>query len=668
MKLRLRIIVFGFFLAFLIAFQFCEKKSLPSVTTSSVSDVTYVNAISGGVVTNNGGAEVTSRGICWNTTENPTITSEKTADGVGNGTFKSTLTGLAASTTYFIRAYATNSEGTSYGEQLRFTTLIKPPEADFSANPTSITAGGSVQFTDLSANSPSGWTWNFGDGSSGTEKNPLHVYPAEGNYTVTLTVTNVSGSSTRKKDNYIAVAPAVIIPLADFIFSKDKIKTGETVQFTDKSSNAPTGWKWSFGDDSTSTLQNPLHKYSASGIFTVSLVATNSAGSNTKTIANCISVDPQVPDAAFTASITVVPVGQSIQFTDQSANSPSAWTWDFGDGSSSALRNPTHVYANSGNYTVSLTVTNVSGSDTETKTNYISAGLPPNAQFTVSQANPKVDQAVRFTDQSTGNPLKWSWDFGDKLTSQVQNPDHAYSAMGKYTVSLTVTNAFGSDTETKSDYLDVMPLPPVADFIAEPTSIFEGEKIQFTDKSLNNPIEWGWNFDDASEDTSRNPLHGYGNTGIYSPSLSVANRSGSDTRKKTNYIIVSRRIEAETADTIKTGTIDSNDPGFTGTGFVNLDNRQGTYAVWKINLRGGRYTVEVRYANGSSERIMDVYVNNVLRINNLAFPPTGSWSTWSSVTFPLDLSTADNYLKLVGDNPNSGPSLDRFILTPVVRK
>jgi PKD repeat protein len=581
MKLLTRIIVSGFFLACLVSFQHCEKKSLPSVTTSSISGITYINANSGGIVTNNGGAEVTSRGICWDSTQSPTIACVKTSDGAGNGAFSSKLAGLKASTTYYVRAYATNSEGTSYGEQVSFTTLIKPPEAEFKADKVRIPAGGNIQFSDLSANSPSTWLWNFGDAVTSNEKNPSHVYSSEGTYTVSLTVTNISGSNTKTKDNYITVDPATIAPVAD-----------------------------------------------------------------------------------FTSSQTIVLVGQAVQFTDQSANKPSSWTWDFGDGSSSALRNPSHAYANAGKYTVSLTSSNASGSDTETKTDYISAGIPPSAGFTVSQANPKVNQSVRFTDQSTNNPVRWSWDFGDGQTSELQNPDHAYATIAKFTVSLTVTNIFGSSTETKKDYLDIQPPAPVADFIASPTSLFEGGTVQFTDRSLNNPTSWNWNFDDASEDTRQNPVHAYSNIGIYNPSLTVSNRSGTDTRKRTNYIIVSRRFEAETADTIKTGTIDSNDPGFTGTGFVNFENKQGTYAVWKINLKGGHFFIEVRYANGSTDRAMDVYVNNVLRINNLTFPSTGSWTTWTQLTFPLDLSTGDNWLKMVGDNPESGPSLDNFIVRP----
>lgn len=587
MKLPSGIIVSVVFAALILTFQDCEKKSLPSVKTLPISVVTQVMAISGGEVTNNGGAKVISRGICWNTSQEPTTTCDKTSDGSGNGAFSSNISGLTAGTIYYIRAYASNSEGTAYGQQLSFTTL-----------------------QDTSAK----------------------------------------------------------IPVADFIFSKSRVKIGENIQFTDKSKNSPTKWKWSFGDDSTSTLQNPVHKYTSSGLFTVSLTASNYAGSDTKSIINCITVDPQAPSAEFTASLTIVSVGQTIQFTDQSLNSPSSWTWDFGDGSSSALKNPAHSYANPGKFTVSLIVSNLSGTDTKTKAEYITVGNAPNTEFTVSIANPRINQAVTFTDQSTNNPVKWSWDFGDNSTSQAQNPQHVYTATGKYTVSLTATNAFGTSTKSKTDYIDVMPLPPVADFVAEPTTIIEGQRVQFTDRSTNNPTSWGWNFDDASEDTVQNPRHGYGNIGVYTITLSVSNRSGTSSRTRRNYIIVTRKIESENADTIKTGIIDSRDPGFSGSGFLNLDNSQGTYAVWKINLRGGHYNLEIRYANGSINRPMDVYINNVLIVNNLDFPGTGSWSSWRTISIPVDLASGDNYLKMVGDNPESGPNLDTFVLTPVVTK
>lgn len=93
----------------------------PTVTTSNVTDITSTSAICGGVVANSGGADVTARGVCWSTTENPTISDAHTSDGTGTGTFTSSLTNLTPQTTYYIRAYATNEVGTAYGEQKIFT-------------------------------------------------------------------------------------------------------------------------------------------------------------------------------------------------------------------------------------------------------------------------------------------------------------------------------------------------------------------------------------------------------------------------------------------------------------------------------------------------------------------------------------------------------------------
>jgi len=118
-------------------------------------------------------------------------------------------------------------------------------------------------------------------------------------------------------------------------------------------------------------------------------------------------------------------------------------------------------------------------------------------------------------------------------------------------------------------------------------------------------------------------------------------------------------IQAEEADTIKTGSINNNDQGYTGTGFVNLDNVEGTYVVWMINLpTPDSYTVTVRYANGSTDRTMNIYVNHVLKKASFNFPSTGSWTTWQTLSFQLDLAEGLNHLKFSGSNPNSGPSLD----------
>jgi uncharacterized protein (TIGR02145 family) len=368
-------VIFIFCICLIAVLQSC-KKEIPAVTTRAASEITQTSAKSGGDVTDNGGAEVTDRGVCWGTASDPVLGSNKTNDGTGNGTFTSSITGLTASTLYYIRAYAINSEGIGYGDQVSFTTSEIPPVADFSASTTTITAGQSVQFTDQSTNNPASWSWNFGDGTTSTTQSPSHPYSAAGTYTVTLTVTNSAGSDTETKTNYIKVNPVVVTPVAAFTASATIITAGQSVQFTDQSTNNPASWSWNFGDGTTSTTKSPAHVYSTAGTYTVSLTATNSAGSDIETKTNYIRVNPPIviPIAAFTASATSIIAGQSVQFTDQSTNNPVSWSWNFGDGTTSTTKSPAHVYSTAGTYTVSLTATNSAGSDIETKTNYISVG------------------------------------------------------------------------------------------------------------------------------------------------------------------------------------------------------------------------------------------------------------------------------------------------------
>ena len=157
------------------------------------------------------------------------------------------------------------------------------------------------------------------------------------------------------------------------------------------------------------------------------------------------------PTANFTYSPATPTVGQTVSFTDTSTGSPTYWSWNFGDSTTSTARNPTKTYATAGSYTVNLTVTNTSGSHSTSKTVTVSsAGTPPTANFTWSPASPTAGQAVSFTSTSTGSPTSFLWNFGDGGTSTTTSPSHTYASAGSYAATLTATNAAGSNAKTQT--------------------------------------------------------------------------------------------------------------------------------------------------------------------------------------------------------------------------
>ncbi|MDW5549690.1 PKD domain-containing protein [Methanosarcina sp.] len=338
------------------------------------------------------------------------------------------------------------------------TVPFKAPVTAFSAAPTSGEASLKVQFTDKSTPFPytdkstgvsTSWKWSFGDGTYSTVQYPSHTYSKAGNYTVSLTIKNAKGSDTKTIKNYIVVND-LKAPVAVFSASPTSGKAPLNVAFTDKSTGSPASWQWSFGDGSRSFVQNPVHKYTKAGKYTVSLTVKNNGGSSTVAKTGYIQVRDKLV-AAFSLSPTSGKAPLNVAFTDKSTGTPSGWIWDFGDGSKSFIQSPTHKYSKAGKYTISLTVKNDKGSNTVTKTNYITVIDKPVAAFSASPTSGKAPLNVTFTDKSTGSPASWQWSFGDGSRSFVQNPVHKYTKAGKYTVSLTVKNAKGSNIKTMSE-------------------------------------------------------------------------------------------------------------------------------------------------------------------------------------------------------------------------
>jgi PKD repeat protein len=270
--------------------------------------------------------------------------------------------------------------------------------------------------------------------------------------------------SQKKSDSTAPTTPIVRLK-ADFRAVPRSGSAPLTVQFTDLSTSklGIATWSWDFGDGGTSTEQNPMYGYTAAGVYTVALTITGPEGSDTATKANHVSVSAPAGDiaAGFTAlpSSGVKPL--SVQFTDisTSVSGITSWSWDFGDGGTSTLQFPLYEYVTEGTYDVSLTVSGLDGSDTETKTAFIQvyASGEITASFFATPPSGDVPLEVWFTDTSlaTSGITSWSWVFGDGGTSTEQFPNYTYNSAGKYTVSLTVSGPDGSDTKTVADCITV---------------------------------------------------------------------------------------------------------------------------------------------------------------------------------------------------------------------
>ena len=164
------------------------------------------------------------------------------------------------------------------------------------------------------------------------------------------------------------------------------------------------------------------------------------------------------PSADFRASPVQGATPLTVQFSDRSGGNVISYLWDFGDGEQSTQRNPTHTYLAPGTYTITLSVVGRGGADAETKRDYITVFIPALVpDFSADKTETAVGENIQFTDLSTGDPTSWEWDFNDDgiVDSTAQNPSHSYANHGLYTVSLTISNPIGLDTELKTDYIRV---------------------------------------------------------------------------------------------------------------------------------------------------------------------------------------------------------------------
>ncbi len=254
--------------------------------------------------------------------------------------------------------------------------------------------------------------------------------------------------------------------------------------------------------------------------------------------------------ANFAATPLSGPAPLTVTFTNSSTNA-SGYLWTFGDGATSTEVNPIHSYAQAGVYTVTLTATGPGGSQTLTRTHYITVFEPVIASFSATPLSGTAPLTVTFSNSSTG-ATDYLWDFGTGATLTVINPTYTYAQPGVYTVTLIASDGVVTDTLTRTNYITVYE-PVVADFVAVPLTGTVPLTVTFTNSSAG-ATDFLWDFGDGTPgSTAINPTHSYTQAAVYTVTLTATGPSGSHTLTRTNYITVTEPVVAAFSATPLTG-------------------------------------------------------------------------------------------------------------------
>jgi len=248
------------------------------------------------------------------------------------------------------------------------------PDADITTSQSNGEEPLDIQFTDASSSDDgiTSWDWNFGDGNASTVQNPTHTFEQDGIYIVLLTVTDRNGDSDSSSTTITVNDTA---PSAAFLLTASGVNepVNVTLSNNSESHDGITNYLWDFGDNHTSTEENPLHTYTQNGIYSISLTVKEEDG-NSDTHIESITIEDSSPIADFSANPVYGNEPLNISFTDLSNayDGITSWTWSFGDGYSSTEQNPAHTYSQDGSYTVTLSVIDEDGSpDSYTQANMI---------------------------------------------------------------------------------------------------------------------------------------------------------------------------------------------------------------------------------------------------------------------------------------------------------
>ncbi|MCL2072372.1 MAG: PKD domain-containing protein [Marinilabiliaceae bacterium] len=441
---------------------------------------------------------------------------------------------------------------TNAGYKIIFQCFGNSPVADFSVN-TEESCNGYFIFTDLSTNYPESWEWDFGDGNTSYQKNPTHQYAQNGLYTVSLTAANNMGEDTIEKQNFLIVdmpeAPEIenIIACIDDYFDIELDLDGTAYWYENIENINPIhiGNVWNHPPIEVNKLYYLREVFDSKNI-----IDDNCASYFTEVL--LIPQSCLLPPVAHFSVNTEESCNGFIVFTDESTNIPITWEWNFGDGNTSNLQNPTHQYSQNGIYSVTLTVSNNDGENTIQKTDFITVDMPE---------APEIENITACSDKHFDIELDlegtayWYTD----INLDYVEPLYIGNSMNHPPIEVEtiyyIREVFENDKNIigencASYYTEVVLIPeiclfiPIADFSVNTEESCNGFII-FTDESTNEPLTWEWNFGDGNISDLQNPTHQYIENGTYSVTLTVSNDDGENTIQKEDFLTIEMPLAPE---------------------------------------------------------------------------------------------------------------------------
>ena len=351
------------------------------------------------------------------------------------------------------------------------------------------------------------WTWTFSNGQTSNVQNPSVVFTSTGRYYVCLTIVTVyqNQTCTSTHCDTIVVSNGGSTCNANFTYSNNLLGT----QFTSQSSNN-SSWVWSFGDGTSGSGPNPLHFYSSPGTYTVCLTVVEASTGITCNSCQSVVIPSTTGCQAYFTSAQV-PGTTIYNFTNQSQGNATYFYWNFGDGSTSTLQNPSHAYNTAGTYNICLTITDSLAGCSDTFCDSISVGgsvlCDPTFTFQSSPA------ATVFAANMQNVGASYVWDFGDNSVGTGSLITHVYANPGTYNACLTVTLPNGQSCTSCQSVTVQSGSGCSSNFAIYPDTTQLHTYIAYNLATGTGAISYVWSWGDGTSSNTAYPSHTYASAG-----------------------------------------------------------------------------------------------------------------------------------------------------------